>query len=75
MWYVRTAREIATIAKDLYWLAEMAKDALCTPAREPPEIELIEQFRECTPPVHEEPVWGTEAEEFDTGWCVVRPAS
>ena len=75
MWYVRTAREAAQIVKDLWWLVELAQDAYAKAPQKPPEVELIEKFRDCKPLVHEEPIWGTEAEEFDAGWAIVTPAS
>ena len=75
MWYVRTVREAAQIVKDLWWFAEMAKDACSAPPPSPREVELTERFRECKPLIHDEPIWGTEAEEFDAGWAIVTPAS
>ena len=76
MWYLRTAREVAGIAKDLWWLAEMATE-MCTRPTPPggAEIEMVERYAECRPPAWDEPVWSTEAEEWDSGWSIVRSSN
>ena len=70
MQYVRWARELEGVYSDLIWLSETAQHlwrAAYTPAVAP-EVELVACFRDCTPLVHDEPVWFTECDYDCEEW-------
>ena len=79
MQYIRLARELEGVYSDLIWLSETAQHlwrAAYTPAAvAAPEVELVACFRDCTPLVHEDPVWFTEAEYDCEEWvhCCSEP--
>ena len=79
MQYIRLARELEGVCTDLMWLSQTAQQlwraAYMPAAVAAPEVELVACFRDCTPLVHEEPVWFTEAEYDCEEWvhCCSEP--
>ena len=78
MQYIRLARELEGVYSDLVWLSETAQHlwrAAYTPVVVAPEVELVACFRDCTPLVHDEPVWFTEADYDCEEWvhCCIDP--
>ena len=78
MQYIRLARELEGVYTDLVWLSQTAHQmwrAAYTPAVVAPEVELVACFRDCTPLVHDEPVWATECEYDCEEWvhCCSEP--
>ena len=78
MQYIRLARELEGVYTDLIWLSETAQHmwrATYAPVVVAPEVELVACFRDCTPLVHEDPVWFTEAEYDCEEWvhCCSEP--
>ena len=71
---LRAAREVQTLLQDLLWLASIARAALQKTTQSPPEVELVECFRQPRA-VHEADIWQTEAEPHDTGWVIFPPPS
>ena len=69
---LRAAREDRTLLQDLLWLASIARAALQKKTQSPPEVELVECFRQPRA-VHEADIWQTEAEPHDTGWVIFPP--
>ena len=69
---LRAAREVQSLLQDLLWLASIARAALQKKTQSPPEVELVECFRQPRA-VHEADIWQTEAEPHDTGWVICPP--
>ena len=80
MQYIRLARELEGVYSDQVWLSQTAQQlwraAYMPAAVAAPEVELVACFRDCTPLVHEDPVWFTEAEYDCEEWvhCCSEPA-
>ena len=74
---IRSVRDLKGLYDDVRWAVEIGGDLLekwRTPdVPSPPEIELIEKFRDCLPLVHDEPLWFEEP--FIDDWCLVAPRS
>ena len=68
MEYIRIARELAGVYRDLLWLYNMARATWTPIAFASPEVELVACFRECTPMHHDEPVWFTDCEYDCEEW-------
>ena len=68
MEYIRMARELAGVYRDLLWLYDIARATWTPIAFASPEVELVACFRECTPMHHDEPVWFTDCEYDCEEW-------
>ncbi len=72
---LRTARELAQYADDVRWAVRLTSEWMGW-WRESPggrEIELIENFRDCRPMEHDEPMWHTECEFDNEEWHLILP--
>ncbi len=68
-------RSVANFLQNRIQLCELTHEAYDRKEPRTEEVELIDQFREWRPREHAEPIWSTESEPYDSGWCAVESSA